>query len=101
MSAWARPGVKCVCIHTGPWILREEADPGAEIGPDVHPDTGEVCTIAGVRLRRSGVIALLIDGYGSNEYAVHHFRPLITRTQEQDVALFRQIIAQVPAGVDA
>lgn len=102
MSAWARPGVKCVCV---------DASPGKTPGLATLV-TGRVYTIRTVEdCGQYGIGLILAEvrnatlfyttGVSEPVYRVDRFRPLITRTQEQDVALFRQIIAQVPAGVDA
>lgn len=97
MSSWARPGVKCVCVHTGAWKLVEERDHHGPYGIDSHPSENEVCTIEYVRRRRSGVLAFGIEGYHGNEYGARWFRPLVT--QEDDVAMFTHLLK--PHDVDA
>lgn len=86
--------MKCVCV-----------DNSCELGVvPVHlrPVVGETYTIAELWHDDDGglylILAELRPDVGS---LVDGFRPLVTRTQEQDVALFRQILAQTPAEVDA
>ena len=83
MNAWAKPGVKCVCVVAGP------------IGPALN----EICTIKEVKPFDDGLY-LVLSEYGwvhtdlgtSVErrrplFRVDRFRPLVS--QEDDLALFR------------
>lgn len=89
MSAWAAPGVKCVCIHRGRWKQIEGRDPGVPKGSNRHPAFNEICTISRARTRRSGAPSVEIEGYPFNEYHVRWFRPLTSpKGQDHDVALF-------------
>ena len=99
MSAWARPGVKCVCID-GNWPEWEMAEGGVTRAPMAD----EVLTISEVRkdgyLRFVEIPVQQGAGIGL-AWAVESFRPLITRTQQQDVALFRDLLVGLPVGGDA
>jgi hypothetical protein len=103
VSAWARPGVKCVCIKRDQWKNLQQGE--------VPPRFGQELTIRSVELV-DGILGLMFveivnqpqkydEGFSECCWDVLNFRPLITRTQEQDVALFRKIVADAPAGVDA
>lgn len=94
MSIWAKPGVKCVCVDA------------AFVSGRSPLTEGQVYVIAKVVIARPALvgkhrapgIALVLEGVenpyaiGTNGFAIHRFRPLITRTQEQDVALFRSLL---------
>lgn len=86
MSAWAKPGVKCVCIKGGQLNSRGMTLVGS------MPQVQNVYTITEVRYcSRCGVLLVLAefpDVGNGNGWEATHFRPLITKTQEQDVGLF-------------
>lgn len=84
MSSWAKPGVKCVCI-LAKW--------GARHVPEVrHPVVGDVLTIQEVDFF-DGRVGLTFEGLGEDDfYAACCFRPLVTRSQEHDVALFKHLL---------
>lgn len=96
MSAWAKPGVKCVCVDAvmqGPSPLERGAVYElASIIPAQPAFIGRYrAPAANVRLK--GVS----NPYNSTgTFAVERFRPLITRTQEQDVAAFHHHLAGAP-----
>lgn len=93
MGSWAKPGVKCVCVVQG------------DIGPKRH----DVCTVDEVKADATGVW-LVLSEYGWRHtdtlttverrrplFRVERFRPLVTKTQEQDVALFWHLLAPIKA----
>lgn len=95
MSSWAKPGVKCVCVDGSP------RDGGRY---SALPVEGRVYTIAsveycvwangeglGVHLAEVRRRPADLDGK-VYPYHVSRFRPLITRTQSEDVALFRKLL---------
>jgi len=93
VSAWARPGVKCVCVKNS---VRTVNDLG--LPPFVK---GQVFTIT--KVEESPI-------YGTLLYFVERprqwghingFRPLVTRTEQQDVALFHHLLTGKPVEVDA
>lgn len=108
MSAWAKPGVKCVCV-------------GRPKSTDFRgiirvPDVYETLTIRdvfigvlsdgteAVTLRFSEIQNPVVDtthGMVERGYWAAHFRPLVTRTQEQDLALFTPILDSLPIREDA
>lgn len=93
MSAWARPGVKCVCVKKGSWsgMLSGRAGSG--------PGYREICTIKSVHTNGEGVTGLRIEGY-FGVFVANRFRPVVpSKTQEQDVAIFRHHLSDEP--VDA
>lgn len=102
MSSWARPGVKCVCIDPKP--LPNTWRNGT------LPPKGTVVDIVGTvpSLTGRSTFNVIIKGHPNFsarwgcEIGWRHerFRPFVPpKTQEEDVALFRQIVAQTP--VDA
>ena len=90
MSAWAKPGVKCVCIKGGQPNSRGMMLVGS------MPQEQQVYTVTEVRYcSRCGVLLVLAefpDVGNSNGWEATHFRPIITHTQEDDVALFRDLL---------
>jgi hypothetical protein len=102
MSAWAAPGAKCVCVDASHW----NATSDSLIGWAELPVEGEVYEIREVvnwlgdtGLRLVGVNNPLIPClYGEIAFNVTRFRPLITRTEEEDVAKFRHLLTPSPIG---
>jgi hypothetical protein len=97
MSAWAKPGVKCVCINTeGYWVEREDGRTYPnEFGPN------EVLTVAYVRFSAlDGETLIALWGTPLDEwYVVSSFRPLTNPSQEDDVRLIKSLL--VTEGADA
>lgn len=92
MSAWAKPGVKCVCVEFTPIYIGARPHPA-------DPVDGGVYTILGVWHDEDGTFLQLAECDGDYGYEISDFRPLITRSQEDDVALFRKLL--VTEGADA
>ena len=87
MSAWAKPGVRCVCIKNSTRIINYQGMP-----PFLK---GQTFTIAGVVQNEFGV-ALYFEERGPNQWAhISGFRPLIERTQEQDLEHFLPLLNTV------
>jgi hypothetical protein len=82
--SWARPGVKCVCIKQGAWVGTFTDVVG------VGPSFNEICVVVAVA-RILGEKYLQLDGFPTY-YSASRFRPLITKTQEQDVAIFAPLL---------
>lgn len=86
-AAWAKPGVKCVCIDGGSPRSRGFALYGN------YPVTDGVYTIDDVfpDVTGTGKVLLSLREFptdNGNGWNLARFRPLITKTQEQDVGLF-------------
>lgn len=100
MSAWAKPGVKCVCVGGGRkpgWPERIN-----DLGYRGKPKIGDICVVTGTSWVEPYGLFLKLEGYPRNQsFLAAAFRPLITKTQEQDVALFRHILDGLPVGEDA
>jgi hypothetical protein len=96
--SWAKVGNRCVCIDAvsgvGRWV-------------DDAPEEGRVYTISRVwvtvrgrtniefhELKRSD-FSRTYFGFDVG-YAIARFRPLVTKTQSEDVAMFKRIADQVP-----
>lgn len=111
MSAWAKPGVKCVCVD-------DEPRAGTEWRGD-RPTVGAIYTIRSIFCGPAGGLsASFFELERSNSskadypgqlvgYYLDRFRPIVTKTQEQDVAKFRHLLTPnsvdaglVPAGVE-
>lgn len=97
MSAWARPGVKCVCVDDGPC-----RNSGLQTGLR----KGDVYTIRktlGADLDGfDGVTLVEIEApfeWNGLGFTSNRFRPLTPISQEQDVAKFRHLL--VPSPIDA
>ena len=100
MTSWARPGVKVVCVVRG----EETSDVN-------YPIVGEVYTIRQVEPHPLGGVGILFEEVsnhvmtfdsgrrGEPLFMASRFRPLVTKTQNQDVALFRHLLTK--QGVDA
>lgn len=117
IPSWAVKGAKCVCVRTQP--------PERRVVGAVYPLVGEVYTIRKVVIctigMRSGLPSLLLEeitndtsinplviGVESSLEAampIDAFRPLVTRTQEQDIAEhfsgFLHQTRRVPESADA
>lgn len=104
MSAWARPGVKCVCIKDD-WLY----DVAERMGlnpPHRVPMIREVLTVKEVvhidqfmGSEIPGGASLSFHEMGHDwGFAVANFKPLITGAQEQDVSLFTHHLDGVGVG---
>lgn len=98
IPSWAKPGAKCVCV---------DDSPGVSDGPKLT--IGQTYTIRDaywspafgrlhVRLCELKGRVSFYRGLGIAEggYRVDRFRPLVSRTQEQDVALFTHLLDGLP-----
>lgn len=103
LSSWVRVGSRVVCVETF------SASPYAE----TLPVKGEVYTIrevawcgleCGVHLREiENPVREYMHGWSEAYFSIDGFRPLITRSQEQDVALFAPLLdtSRAREGADA
>lgn len=96
--SWAKVGMKVVCIKLGAWTYLQ---------PDESaPSYGDVLTIRTVEFLPEGVHLSFeevrnreyeyLDGFGECVFEAEQFRPLVTKTQSEDVAMFKRIADQVP-----
>jgi hypothetical protein len=112
MSSWAKPGVKCVCIRTAPLALRVAGANYPEVGvvytvrkvviTSFGPHKGEPSLLLEEVVNTPAINPRLFPDVHSPLEAsmpVDAFRPLITRTQEQDIALFHHLLSPSPADV--
>lgn len=88
MSSWVKPGAKCIFVdHT------------KGINPNPVSRKGDICEILEVSNIQGFLVvrAREINGrwvHGYWEWAkASRFRPLITKTQEEDVALFQSLLS--------
>jgi hypothetical protein len=94
MSAWAKPGVKRVCVDAS--YIR--GDMPLRVGGVYEiVRVGRPCGDGRGRYRRPQLVVALAETANpfspDGSFAVERFRPLVTKTQEQDVALFRHLLA--------
>lgn len=105
IPSWAKVGAKVVCVDAS--LPNGEFWAGHE-----QPIVGAIYTISSVGLDRDGVnigvnfieierdeLARAIWGWEVGYY-LHRFRPLITRTEQQDLALFTPMLER-PDGARA
>ena len=104
--SWAKPGVKCVKFrsYTPPEFRHIRFIRSKNPCPLNTP-----VTITGLSVHEhTGVVTVLLaehpnigrKGYDIGWY-IGNFRPLITKTQEEDVALFKSLLTGAPMGVEA
>lgn len=102
--SWARVGVKVVRARSFP-----NASPIPPEARTTNPKLGEIVTIRSVEPHPgSGILALRFvehvnpsiyyDGCGLYEvqFSIRCYEPLVSRTQQQDAAMFRQLVDELP-----
>lgn len=91
IPSWARVGAKVVCIADAVAIV------GVDLGFPLFK-AGDIYTIGGVEVDPDYGVFLWFKGHDSRHSGhIDGFRPLITRSQEQDMAIFRPILDQLVA----
>lgn len=89
MAHWAKPGVKCTCISDwGRW-----AGPEGE-APKAPPIKGRVYTIRETETRDGLLFLVLVECDPEEMFGVKNFRPVVSRTQEQDLELFQHLLVE-------
>lgn len=109
--SWAKVGAKCVCVDDA---IRPPPNRMVEfIGGLDGLTEGRIYTIREIYIDPySDEVQVCLneiwrpthpdENFGRESgYSIDRFRPLITRTQEQDVALFRHNLNSAPQGVEA
>jgi hypothetical protein len=92
VPSWARVGAKVVCV-----------DDGTEIEPEwdnvdiPSPYVGAIVTIENAGVADDGVVVLRFVEYPDAECPIKDYRPLITRTQAQDVRAIKSMLRELPA----
>jgi hypothetical protein len=93
---WAKVGMKVVCINSDPSVFSHLPHNGTG---DFHLAKGSTYTIRWVG-EANGLqtvkLSELPDRTSDFGYALSRFRPLVTKTQSEDVAMFKRIADQVP-----
>ena len=98
MSSWARVGAKCVCVDAEPM-------PGL-VFMAPPPVKGQVYTITATFMGIWGVPTATLAGLPNERnghdlgWSLKRFRPLVTRSQEQDVAMFKSLLTPAPELVE-
>lgn len=102
VPSWAVPGAKVVCVDDDwsgrrPRLKRNSIYTITEV-------RYHVCTNGKYAGNDDPVLVLrelYNDDSPSGGFNILRFRPLVTRSQEQDVAQFRKLLIGAPKGVDA
>lgn len=103
MAHWAKPGVKCVCIRR---------DGFKDMAGECEPVFGGHYTIRTCHIGRFGLLYLRFEEirnpvrfYGAVftecSFNATGFRPLVTRTQEQDLQHFVPLLVNITSDEDA
>lgn len=98
IPAWVRPGAKCISLYDFPDARAHGFD---------APRAGTIYTVREIDqgpgvydcIRVMEITNPTCDDGWEPSWVIKRFRPVVTRSQEQDVAIFRPILDQVP--VDA
>lgn len=89
MSDWAKPGARCICVDV--------SLPASGIWTGDVLVKGRTYTIEGL-VAKGGL--LLIEArqarYPIYGYFAWRFRPLVTRSHEEDMTVFRKIASNLP-----
>lgn len=89
MASWAKVGAKCVCVEPGDWDNIN--------GDDLSgPSLGEICTIISVSADDVDIWVTLAEYSRNDEFRSEAFRPIVTKTQEQDIEMFLRIANDTP-----
>lgn len=95
--SWARVGVKVQCITEGPWEwdIGTTWLTGAFFRNVNDPVKGHVYTVSYVG-HLNGSVYLKLKEIIRHEYRIDGFRPLVARTQEQDVSAICKLVDELP-----
>lgn len=98
---WAVPGAKVVCVHRKPlWdiLIAYGCTLPKERGVYTVREVYSYKGLVGVRLDEimNPNIPFRDAGLAEPSFGVKYFRPLVTKTQEQDIEMFRKIVNQEP-----
>lgn len=92
MTSWAKVGAKVVCISNDFMGTGSQSDAKKLI-------VGSVYTISFVGHSEIGGVYIRVRGIDcvSLGFRLDRFRPLVTRTQQQDVEMFLRLVDRVPS----
>ena len=100
MSSWARVGAKCVCIGRNPlWDGLPVATPAVGEEYTIREVQGDAVLLVEIHNRPIWFVPEL-GGPGEPNFGVWRFRPLVTKTQDQDVAMFKSLLTPAPELVE-
>lgn len=107
IPSWAKVGVPVICIKRGNWYAMDPNLPFHDDG-ETYPVYGGRYTIRGFDVTTAGVAIWLneivnvprryANGVCERGFDLRRFRPLISKTESEDLAVFRRIADL--AGVD-
>lgn len=88
MTSWVVVGAKCVCVDSDiPF------KPGHEDEIVADPVKGEIYTVGHVEVDEEGRVWIsLLELPEDDLFEFFHFRPIITKTQEEDVSMFLELL---------
>lgn len=87
IPSWCRVGAKVVAATS------DEPLPSGWLDYGYGPKDGEICTIVRAFFDPDdGTPAVFLVGYPRAHFPLCDFRPLVTRSQESDVALFLPLL---------
>lgn len=87
MSAWAKPGVKVVCIADAIGSVKSMGFPLFK--------KGQIFTIAFVDECSYGKFLGFVEEHPLHTGHINGFRPLVTKTQEDDLAIFLPLLTDL------
>lgn len=98
MSAWAVPGMKCVCKDDSNWNFR---NPSNRFRANL-PVKGQVYTVKDTWIGLNGIPCVSLEELDNSHipaavgpepgFRTIRFVPLIIKTQEQDVSMFKSLL---------
>lgn len=81
--SWAVRGAKCICVKVGNWDQISGSD---EDRPSLHPVLDGIYTIDSLDMQDGYCAAAFLECEFGDFYWLERFRPLVTRTIEQDIS---------------
>lgn len=90
IPSWAVSGAKVICIAT---LWFSPPEPGY-----TNPAIGDILTIRDLNFsrKRQKWGASFTEKYIDDIYGLDYFRPLITKTAEEDAAMIRRLVDEMP-----
>jgi len=89
IPSWAVKGTKVVCINSVEWCVQTLV-----YTDETFPKHREVCQVSETEIWR-GRAYIKVDGR-VNWYQASFFRPLVTRSQSEDVAAIKKLVEDMP-----
>ena len=102
--SWAKVGAKCICVddRSGVYMTPKHIQTGVRVvRGEIYTIREVVCSSVhgGTLIKLEGVPDR--SGFADEGYTIKRFRPLVTKTIEQDVQMFKRIAETAPSLEDA